>query len=219
MSGVATAVIGSTLVGGYLSGKGAKDAANIQAEASDRAAELQNEQFKIINEQQAPYRNAGYQTLDTLALGLKPGGQFMQKFDANSLNDYLAPNYEFMREQGLGATRNLANATGGLVGGNALRGLTTFAEDYAKNAYQDAFNNYNTNQTNIFNRLAAVAGLGQTANQSTANAGMQSAQSIADIMTGGANATAAGIMGQSNAYANMANNIGQAAYLKALGKK
>lgn len=130
----------------------------------------------------------------------------LHKFNAGDLNANLAPNYQFMLDQGKGALNNQNNATGGLVSGNALKGLNDYAQNYASNGYQQAYNNYTNNQTNIYNRLSGIAGLGQTANAATANAGQTAATNSGNFLTSGANATASGIVGSANAITAGANN-------------
>lgn len=137
-------------------------------------------------------------------------GQFTHQFDANDLNANLAPNYDFMLKQGQGATQNINNSTNGLLSGNTLQGLGTFTQNYAKNAYQDAFNNYTTNQNNIYSRLAGLAGVGQTSLQQSGAAGTAATQSANSYLTSGAAAQAAGTVGQANAINGALNGIGTA---------
>ena len=133
-------------------------------------------------------------------------GQFTHQFNASDLNANLAPNYQFQLDQGLGAVRNAGNMQTGLLSGNTLKGINDYAQNYAGGAYQNAFQNYNANQTNIFNRLSAIAGLGQTANATTANTGATISGNAANsIMAGGA-AQAAGTVGSANALTGGANN-------------
>ena len=87
-----------------------------------------------------------------------------------------------------------------------MRGMTKFAEDYASIGYQQAFENYTANQTNIFNRLADIAGLGQTANQTTAGAGTSLSQSAAMAMMNARASRAAGTVGMANAIGGGATN-------------
>ena len=126
-------------------------------------------------------------------------GQFTHQFGAGDLNANLAPNYQFMLGQGLGATNNQASVGGGLVGGNALKGINDYAQNYAQNGYQQAYQNYNNNQTNIFNRLSNIAGLGQTSVGNTGTVGAGMAGNIGSAQMAGGAATAAGIMGSNNA--------------------
>jgi hypothetical protein len=124
-------------------------------------------------------------------------------FTAADLKSNLAPNYDFQLQQGLGATTNAANAGG--FGGNALKGINDYAQNYAAGAYQQAFSNYTANQTNIYNRLSSLAGLGQTANQVSGQLGSQNTQNAGSFLTSGANATAAGYVGTANAANNAAS--------------
>ena len=174
--------------------------------------------FNTQNAQQAPWRQAGQNALATIMPGggtdasgnPLPGStvdpQFTHQFNASDLNSNLAPNYQFQLDQGLGATKNAANLQTGLVSGNAMKGVNDYAQNFAGNAYQNAFNNYNANQTNIFNRLSSIAGYGQTANQTSAGLAGQLAPSVANTQVGAGQAQAAGITGMGNAAASGINN-------------
>lgn len=130
----------------------------------------------------------------------------MHRFNANDLNANLAPNWQFALQQGQGATQNMANASGGMLSGNTLKGISDYTLGASGNLYQQAFQNYTGNQTNIYNRLSSIAGLGQTANQATAAAGVPLAQSGANsIMAAGAS-QAAGTVGRANAISGGLNN-------------
>src|SRR6185369_865788 len=133
-------------------------------------------------------------------------GSLMHPFNADDLRTNLAPNYDFMLQQGQGATNALANKAGGLISGNALRGINDYTQNYAGNAYQQAFSNYTANQTNIFNRLATIAGFGQAANQVTAPTGVQAGANIGNAYMGAGQAAAPGIVGGANAISNGATN-------------
>jgi hypothetical protein len=170
--------------------------------------------FNTVNAQQLPYRAAGYDALAQLRAGTGAGpaaggidvGQLTRPFSVADLKTNLAPNYQFQLDQGLGALKNQANLTGGLYSGNTLKGINDYAQNYAGNAYQQAFNNYTANQSNIFNRLASIAGLGQTATQSTGNAAITTGQNVGQAQVGAGAAQAAGQVGQANALSGGANN-------------
>ena len=59
MSWGMVAVAGASVVGGYLSSKGAKDAAKAQAQGSDRAADVQWDMFNQARADNEPWRQAG----------------------------------------------------------------------------------------------------------------------------------------------------------------
>ena len=107
------------------------------------------------------------------------------------------PGYQFRLDQGLRGVRNTAGASGMLKSGGALKALTRYGQDYASGEFG-----------NIYNRLAGVAGTGQTAATNTASLGAGNAANAGNLITAGANARgAAGIAG-GNAWNNAFNNIG-----------
>lgn len=203
-SGLPTGLLSlSNLASGILGSNAAKNAASTQAAASDRAIAAQLGMFDTINNQQAPYRAAGYSALGDIS-GMK---DFLNhQFNAQDLKTNLAPNYQFQLDQGLGALKNKMNVDGGIYAGNTLRGINDYAQNYAGNAYQQAFNNFSTNQTNIYNRLASIAGLGQAANSTTAQAGTQTAGNVGNALSNLGAAQAAGIVGSNNAITGAMNN-------------
>lgn len=159
--------------------------------------------FNTINAQQAPWRQAGATALGDIS-AMKP--QFTHSFTADDLKTNLAPNYQFQLDQGLGAVKNASNLQTGMLSGNTLKGINDYAQNYAGGAYQQAFNNYNAQQTNIFNRLSNIAGLGQTANQTTSQAGTAAAGQISNSLMSAGAAQAAGQVGSANALTGGANN-------------
>jgi hypothetical protein len=164
------------IAGGVIGAVGSNAAANTQADAANKATDAtlaQNAQTRADN---APWRQQGTSAVNMLGdltgssgnTGAAGYGSLTHTFNADDLKTNLAPNYQWQLEQGLGAATNAGNAAG--FSGNTLKGINDYAQGYAGNAYQQAFNNYTANQSNIYNRLSNVAGLGQTANQTTAHA-------------------------------------------------
>jgi hypothetical protein len=112
-------------------------------------------------------------------------------------------------------------------GSNVNLAMTKFAEDYASNAYQNALNNYmtqqaqgfsqgQTQQSNIYNRLASLAGIGQAAQNQAQNLGQSTAANIGQLGIGGASALGAGQIGAANAMAGAYGGIGNALTLSQL---
>jgi hypothetical protein len=199
---VAAGVVGA-IGGALISGHAATKAADTQASAARDAANQQRSMFDVINQQQAPWRQAGQTALSDIAARQ---GDFTHQFNAADLKTNLAPNYDFQLQQGLGAVRNQASLNSGAVSGNTLKGINDYAQNYAGNAYQQAFQNYTANQTNIFNRLSNIAGLGQTANQATGVAGTQLAGNAGQATMAAGAAQAAGQVGTANALAGGLQN-------------
>jgi hypothetical protein len=203
MTWVAAAVIGGSLISGAMGSNAASNAADTQAAASNHAADIQKQMYDQTRTDQQPWRQAGATALGDIS-NMQP--QFTHQFNANDLTSNLAPNYDFMKKQGSDALTNSASVGGGLVGGNALKGLVDYNQKAAGSAYQQAFDNYNTNQTNIFNRLSNIAGLGQTANANTGNAGASYANGIGNAISNAGTAQAGGIVGSTNALTGGFNN-------------
>jgi hypothetical protein len=196
-------VAGATVVSSLVGARTAKSAAQTQVAAADRAAELQREMFEQTRADQAPYREAGYNALATLqrTAGNVPGAF---KFGAG---DYQAdPGYAFRLAEGQKALDRQAAARGGLISGGALKAATRFGQEMGSqefgNAYNRALTGYNTDvarENQLYNRQAALAGIGQTATNLVGQAGQNYATGAGNLMTGGAAAQAAGQVGVANA--------------------
>ncbi len=194
---------GLGLINGLMGADAAGEAAGQQANAANNSVATQERMFNTINGQQGPWRQAGERALNTIG-EMQP--QFTHSFDANDLKTSLAPNYKFQLDQGLGAVKNAGNLQTGLLSGNAIKGVNDYAQNFAGNAYQQAFNNYSANQTNIFNRLSNIAGLGQTANANVGSQGTTLAGNMGNAQMAAGAAQAAGTIGGANALSGGANN-------------
>ena len=143
-------------------------------------------------------------------------GYLSHQFNAADLAGGLAPNYDFMLQQGQMANQRAANVGGGALSGNTLQGLNKYTQDYAGTAYQNAFQNYQTQRNNIYNNLSNMAGIGQTANKDVLSAGNNYGTGVVGLNTGLANATAAAMLGQAQAGAGGANSLANSTFLAAL---
>ena len=201
------AALGSALIGS----SAAKSASSAQGDAANQSNATQQRMYDQTRADNAPWRQAGSTALGQLGnltqLPESDPNSMLHKFTADDLKNGLSPNYDFRLQQGQAATNNAASVSGGLVGGNALKGLQDYTQGAAGDAYQQAFNNYTGQQTNIFNRLSNIAGLGQTANQTTGNAGMNAANGISSAQLYNGSAQAAGAYGSANAFSGGLNNL------------
>jgi hypothetical protein len=210
---VAAAGAGGSILGGYLSGRGAQKAAETQAASAREAIAQQQRMFDIQNEQQRPYREAGYTALSDIA-GMKP--YLTQKFGQEQFQAGIDPSYNFRLQQGNLATTNLANRAGGLIGGNALQGLTDYGQGAASTEFQNAFNRFQGERTNIYNTLAGIAGIGQNAQKQTSDLAQNTAGNIGQATIGIGNAMAGGQVGTANAYSNAIQGAGNAYMMSSL---
>jgi hypothetical protein len=196
-------VAGAIAVSSVIGASSSKSAAKTQSAAADRAAELQNKQFEQTRADQAPYREAGYNALAEMqrTAGNVPGAF---KFGAG---DYTAdPGYAFRLAEGRKALASKARARGGLVSGQTLKGMQDYAQESAsqefQNAYNRAYTSYGTDvarENQLYNRQAAMAGIGQTSTNLMGQFGATNAANVGNLMTSGAAAEAAGRVGVANA--------------------
>jgi hypothetical protein len=185
---MAAAVVGSSLLGANAAG----NAADTQAAAADRAAQLQNEQYKQTREDQMPWLKAGEGALNKLI----PLSDY-KKFDMGQFQ--ADPGYAFRLSEGQKALDRSAAARGGLISGSALKAAQRYGQDMGSQEYQNAFNRYQAERTAQLQPLQSLAGIGQTTAQNLGTAGAANASAVGNYLTGGAAAQAAGYVGQANA--------------------
>ena len=208
MSWVAAAVVGGTLVGGYMAGQGAQNAANTQANAAMAQQGNLLAAGQQASQQFTPYSAAGTTALSNLASN---NAYFNNQFSNQDLNAQLAPNYAFQLQQGQLGNEQANNATGGIVGGNAQKALQDYTQNYAGTAYQNAFNNYQAQRSNINTMNMNAANLGLAGATGSANAQLGVATNVANLGIGAANAQAASQIAQGNIYGGVANTAGNMA--------
>jgi len=212
MTWVAVAIGGSAILGYVGASKqagAAERAAAGQADASRYAADIQREMFDIQNEQQKPYREAGYGALTRIGELLPGLTKPVSREEIMGL-----PGYQFAMEQGTGAARQMMNVGGG--GSNVDRAAQKFAIDYTLGT---AMPQVIAQRQNIYNTLAGIAGIGQTAQGQVSNLAQNVAGNIGQAAIGGATALGAGQIGAANAYAGAMGNIGNTAMMYSLLNK
>lgn len=147
-------------------------AAKVQSDAADKASQATKDMFDQTRADLGPWREAGKSALDQLMHG----------------NFKTDPGYEFRQSEGEKAINRAAAARGGWDSGAALKSLTRYNQDYASGEYG-----------NWWNRLAGLAGIGQTATNQTGVLGAGATNQSNDALTSGASARGAGSVGAANA--------------------
>jgi hypothetical protein len=161
------------VVGGIAAGSAAKDAAQTQAEAADKALELQRDIYNKFMEMNKPYYEAGVN-----ALGQITRGEVTAE-----------PGYGFRLGEGMKALERLQASRGNLLSGGAMKAGQRYAQDLASEEYGKSFN-----------RLANIAGIGQTAASQAGTAGQNYAGQAGELGMQGANALVSGRIGRTSAY-------------------
>jgi hypothetical protein len=194
MGWMAAAVIGSSLIGA----SSASSAADVQAAAADRAAQLQKEQFERQVELQAPFREAGVRALPELETASRYTPFGMKQFTAD-------PGYGFRLAEGQKALDRQAAARGGLISGGALRAAQRYGQEMGSQEYTNAFNRYQTERQARLNPLQSLAGMAQTSVGQLGAAGQAMATGVGEAGGQAAQARASGYMGGANALSQGLN--------------
>jgi hypothetical protein len=201
MTWLRAAIAGSALlnfIGGKKQADVAKEGAQMQSDATARAAALQEKQYADL----APYRQSGQLGLSKIQEMLP---YFTKEVTAQDLRSM--PGFEFGLNQGTGAAGQAMNVGGG--GSNVDLARTKFATDYATNV---GLPQYISQRTGIYNTLANIAGLGQKSQEQSGNI----ASNIGQLGIGGASALGAGNIGAANVMAGGLQGLGNAGTLASL---
>jgi len=225
MSGwVAGAVVVGSVASGYLQSQATQNAAQQYANAANQGINYSQGMFNTINNETLPYQNTGLQANNAIN-ALLPGTYTNAQGGTSTGSGYLTaqptmndltqlmPNYAFGLKQGMGQVNAGINAGGGYLSGNEIQGANTFAQDYAGNQLQNAFNNYQTNRQNVATNLYNASNIGSTGVQTAANAGSGTASNVSNMLSSIGNAQASATMGQANSIAGGLNNISNYAML------
>lgn len=187
---VGGAALGSAVIGANSASKAVK----AQTTAANQADDTQWKMYNQSRDDNKPFYDAGVTALNKLAA--------MPNFTGADLQN--EPGYQFGLTEGMKGVTNSAAARGGLLSGAALKAASQYNNDYASTKYNDAFNRDATDK----NRLANIAGIGQTASNVNTSSGLNTAAGVAQNQLGAGNARASGYIANGNA---LTNGLGQAA--------
>lgn len=193
--------IGSAMGGLDITGSNATArATQAQTDAANQANATQRYMYDTTRADMQPWRQAG-----VTALGQMQDPSFQHNFSAS---DFQAdPGYAFRMAEGQKAIARAASAKG-LFSTGSLKSLSDYNQNAASQEFTNAYNRFTNDQTNRFNRLGAIAGIGQTANAQIGQAGQNYANQVSANQTGLGNGIAAANIAQGNRTAGL---IGQGA--------
>lgn len=137
--------------------------------------------------------------------GKPPGagyGSLLQPFSLDKFQQ--SPDYQFNLQQGQMAIDKSANARGNFYAPQTLQDISKYSQGLASQEFQQAYNMYNTDQSNIYNRLFNQVGVGQGAANQTGAFGANAANTQSQLITGGGAAQAAGMMGAGQSLSQLA---------------
>jgi hypothetical protein len=184
------------VIGSAISGRATRKAAQEQRAATSEAIAEQQRQYDQTRADFAPYRETGANALQRLY------GTMDQAVTPEMVMQ--DPGYQFGMDQGMQALQRAQSRMGGRVSGQALKAASRFGTNYGASGYNAAYQR----RQDTLNRLASLAGIGQTATGSSAMAGAGSANSISNLISGQGNASAAARMAQGSIWGNAFGDLG-----------
>lgn len=162
-----------------------------------------------------PTQNYGASNADLANAGNAYSGMFTQQFKPGDI--YQDSSYQWRLSQGQKALEASAAARGQTGNGQNLRDITDYAQNAASQEYQSQWDRWANRQDTAYNRLAGLAGIGQTTAAGMSTAGQNAAGQIGqntmagvgasnNWLTGGAAAQAGGTVGSANAISGGINS-------------
>jgi hypothetical protein len=185
---IPAAIAGSAIIGADAS----RRASNTQADAANRAADLQYKQYQEDVVRQKPFYDVGVNALPELVAASKYTPFGMQQFQQD-------PGYAFRLKEGQQALDRQAAARGGLISGGALKAAARYGQEMGSQEYTNAFNRYQAERQARLNPLQSLTGMGQTTAQQIGAAGSNMASNVGNAMGSAAAARASGYVGGANA--------------------
>lgn len=129
-----------------------------------------------------------------------------QQFEFGADELYADPSYQFRRDQGEAALNRRASSAGRYYSPATDQALIDYNQDYASteydNAYSRAFNEFQIEDTNKWNRLGALSGAGANATAQLIQGGQNYASGASQTMQNAGNAQAQGVLNAGNARAS-----------------
>jgi hypothetical protein len=167
----------------------ARDAADAQREGADQATAEQRRQYDLSRQDQMPFLEAGYDSLERQNAFLDGD---MSGFENNA-------GYRFMSQEMQRGIERGAASRGALYNGGTNVDLARQLGGFA-----------NSTATDYWNKLAGRAGQGQATASGLGMLGANMANQIGANYRGAADAQASSYLARGNAYAGMAGAIGGA---------
>ena len=217
MSTVATAIVGSAVIGAGASiasskaqAKSQKKGMEAEKEMADANLILQRELSEQQREDFAPWRDVGQQALDKIWSGVQSG-----EFEVGPIDVTKDPGYKFRMDQGVEALDKSAAARGRLLSGAQQKGVNEYAQNLGSQEYANAYARQANEKARQFNILSGLSQGGQSSAARQAQSTAQLASTSGNIMS---NLGRAQNIGQQNigsaragAYTDTAQGLNQAA--------
>lgn len=214
----AAALVGSSALSSRSQRKAAKSAAAAQEQAAQSANKMEWNMYQQGRKDIEPWRQQGVKSLAQLSRMMQPGSAMTSRFRKQ---DFTAdPGYQFRIGEGERGVNASQAARGMLNSGRALKEMERFRQGLASDEYQNAYNRWAQQNSDIYNRLAGLANTGQQTSQQLANMGSNYSSQYGQNLGQAANARASAYGAKAQANQNMLSDlIGIAGMTGVFGKK
>lgn len=195
----AAAIIGGSIIGAGASIISGNNAAHAQEKTADQQIAESRRQYDQDRADLAPWRTTGGAAITKLGslYGLDGSTPNNSGTGADAYGGFFAsPDYQFRLDQGKQAIERSAASRGILGSGATLKAENNYAQDTASAEYG-----------NWYNRLAGLAGMGQSATNTTVAAGGQNTSNVINAMGNAGNARASSYLNAGSAINSGINNV------------
>lgn len=200
-SGISNALFGKT---GYMG----------DMELQERLArERQQKATDYAQEQLQPYSDVGGLGLTRLQQYMGLGGDASSQGYGSLMETYSPdkfaqdPSYQFRLDEGQKGIERAMAARGKTFSPEAVKALADYNQRMASQEYGSAYDRYTADQTNTYNRLASIVGMGQTQAANLGNLELGNAAQISNFAMNLENARQAAAEGRANRAQGMFNTL------------
>jgi len=207
MGGLSSAFDTLVTVGTFgLVNPGQDDALDAQLRSNDAQTAESARQFDAEQAAIAPFRDVGLRNFQTLDQEANSQGQTVEgRLERIRRTFKESPGFQNKLELGKDTIEQGAASQGSLFSGNTVKGLERFRQDLATEEFNNHANTVNMLEDNRLNRIANLAGAGQTANSQIIESGRNNSNNIINAAQNRGDILAADATSGVNSFLNFVN--------------
>lgn len=200
----------SALIGGVASIGSSLLGASAQSDAAQQAQDTQMNMYNQTKANLQPFVDYGKNSISNLQ---SVYDQTSKPFNMTQQQLEQTPGYQFQLQQGLESVQNSYAAQGLANSGVAMKGAANYAEGLASSNYQQQFQNYLTQNQQLYNQAYNNVGLGENAAATLGTNALQTGQGVAQTQASLGNALAGAANNAGTGITNAVNQYAQYNYL------
>ena len=195
-------------ISGFSQAKASALGSKRQMEMALMSLAEQQREWNQAQQEMQPWLTAGTGAINQLAMLTQPGGQLYQT--TPTLDQLqMDPSYRWRMQEGINALAASGAAAGNYGSGNLGVALQNYGQNLASTEYSNAWNRWQQEQAQLFNRLSGVAGTGQATAATLGGLGQGYAGMATNTLQNAGQAYQQGLIGQAQGFGSMAQGAGQ----------